>query len=350
MAYCKLSDVVAEPISWLWKNRIALGKLTLITGDPGSGKSQLTQGMFAAHVTKGKPFPDGMPCPQGSIIIINVEDGLSDTIKPRLIANGADSDKVVAIGMVNVDGKDRAFNLKDDISRLEKLILEAGDVRALVIDPITAVLGNGIDSNSNSDVRAVLAPIADLAAKHNFALIGVTHRPKSTNSAMNAFIGSIGFVAAPRSAFIVLKDPEVKNRRFFAPVKNNIGDDKTGFAFIIDSVTTEGIETSCVTWEQNPIEVDVTALLSQECAGGVNRREDKSVLEQAKSFLLELLSEQDVHSIDIYKETKLAGISKASITRAKTELGVTAYKENQTGKWKWKLPKKPSEQVDHLEL
>jgi AAA domain-containing protein len=134
----RVADVETTPIRWLWKDRIALGKVTFLVGDPDEGKSYLTTAM-AAHVTTGAPWPDGAPCERGSVLIISAEDDIADTIKPRLAACGADLDKVHFIETVNSckHGRkvQRLFSLQEDLDALANELNRIGDVRLVDIDP-----------------------------------------------------------------------------------------------------------------------------------------------------------------------------------------------------------------------
>src|SRR5262249_55729505 len=135
--------------------------------------------------------------------------------------------------------QNRAFSLQRDMKALSAKLAELGDVAAVVIDPITAYLGD-VDSHRNADVRALLAPLAELAAQRNTAIIGVSHLNKSAGTeVMMRVTGSLAFVAASRAAYLVAQDPENPARRFFLPIKNNIGPDSTGLAFRIEGATVQ---------------------------------------------------------------------------------------------------------------
>jgi putative DNA primase/helicase len=167
----RLSDISPQPISWLWPGRIALGKLTLITGDPGLGKSLLTAAI-AATVSKGYVWPLGdEAAPIGDAILLSAED----TIRPRLDAAEADCNRIhilQAIRGVDADGNptERIFSLKRDIAVLKDLLPTLPDCRVIFIDPISAYL-EGADSHNNTDVRGLLAPLAKLAADHGIASV-----------------------------------------------------------------------------------------------------------------------------------------------------------------------------------
>jgi len=229
------ADVTPEPVEWLWPQRVALGKLTLIGGEPGLGKSQVSIAMAAA-VTNGGEFPCGEGrAPQGNVVILSAEDGVADTIVPRLMAAGADRDRVQVVSAVkDVNGR-RGFNLTADLKLLEQTIAEVGDVRLVVIDPISSYLGPKVDSHVSAAVRHVLEPVSEMAARLRIAIVAITHQPKGTGAAaIHRFIGSIGFVAVSRSAYLVISDPEDKDRRLFLSTKNNLAPQGKGLAFRLE--------------------------------------------------------------------------------------------------------------------
>ena len=199
-----IADVEPKPINWLWTEKIARGKLTLISGDPGLGKSLITVALASA-VSNGARWPvGGGNAPQGSVILLSDEDAIADTIRPRLDAAGADCSRVHALQMVQEiteEGEtlNRGFNLATDVERLAAVVKRLGDVALIQIDPISAYLG-GIDSHKNADVRALLSPLSDLAERFNVAIVVVTHLNKGSGAAMYRSVGSIAFTAAARTA------------------------------------------------------------------------------------------------------------------------------------------------------
>jgi hypothetical protein len=159
----KFKDVPIEPVEWLWQDRIAIGKENLLVGDPDNGKSWLSL-EIAAHVTTGTPFADGTPCQQGNVVIIGLEDAVSDTMRPRLEAQGGDSEHMYLLTIKARDGKkivDQSFSIADHLPQLRQKILDIGNVRLVIIDPLTAHLGD-VDANKDAAVRAILTPLAAL--------------------------------------------------------------------------------------------------------------------------------------------------------------------------------------------
>jgi putative DNA primase/helicase len=322
--YRRLSEVEAKPIHWLWLGKFARGKVSIIAGHPGLGKSQITASM-AAIVTTGGQWPvDRALCENGSVIILSAEDDAADTISPRLEAAGADLSRcyiVDAVPEISANGEQitRAFNLRTDLSNLSALITKIGDVALVCIDPITAYLGN-VDSHKTAEIRALLAPVAEFAARHDVAVIGVSHFNKNgSNEALMRVTGSLGFVAAARAAWVVVKDKENPARRLFLPAKNNLGKDETGYAFSIESCALPGgIETSRVSWEAEAVTITADEAMAQPEESG-----EDSAEEEAMEWLKEAL--KDGSGIDGKEIKKLAsdsGIAERTLYRAASLVGV----------------------------
>ena len=285
------ANVSPEPVEWLWPGRIAIGKQTLIAGEAGLGKSQVSIAMAAA-VTTGDLWPCGEGrAPIGNVIILSAEDGAADTVIPRLMAAGADLERVRLVSAVrSEDGKTRrktrrAFNLQADLDLLEHEISKMGDVRLIIIDPISSYLGS-IDSHVNAAVRGILEPVTEMAERQRVAIVSITHPPKGTGAtAINSFIGSIAFVAAARGAFMVTRDPDDESRRLFLPVKNNLAPLGKGLAFRLEQRLVgepdKGIVGSSVLWEAEPVLMSADeALRAAEDAG-----KRPSTVEGAEEFL-----------------------------------------------------------------
>lgn len=333
----RMSAISSSAIEWLWKGRVALGKVTVIAGEPGLGKSLLTA-FIAAAVTNYVPWPDGEKARStGQVIFLSAEDDPSDTIKPRLIAAGADTDKCHILKCIKEqDDNDkevvRFFNLAEDVDSLSAEIGKIGNVRAIIIDPVSAYLSDK-DSNNNSAIRGLLLPLEDLARTLNVAIILVTHFNKSSDqSIIGRVIGSIGMVAAARAAYAVVKDETNSDLRYFLPIKNNIGNDYNGFAFHVETahLLDEFLETSKVIW--HPEAVNAKQIFS-------NTKEPTSGSNGAKTFLKELLAQGSLPCVKVFDEAEGAGYSRSSIQRAAKALGVTRAKMGMEGGWTWTLPK-----------
>lgn len=344
MLYRQMDAVQSKPIQWLWPGRIACGKVTLIAGDPGLGKSQLTASLAGIVTTGGRWPVDGAKSPQGAVIFLSAEDDAADTIKPRLEAVGADLSRCIVVDAV-VDSdeagtiRERSFSVKNDLARLDAVMREVPDVRLIVIDPITAYMG-GVDSHKTSDVREFMSPLVMFAEKHRVAILGISHLNKSnTQDALQRVNGSLAIVAAARAAFIALKDKNNPARRLLLPLKNNLAKDIGGFAFAIADVTLDnGIETSRIVWEDAPVNMTADEAMNARPA-----KEDAGAVNEAVQFLHDLLTEGPLPSNDVKDAAAAAGFSWATLRRAKENAGVVARKDSFSGGWIWAL----SEDAQH---
>ena len=233
----------------------------------------------------------------------------------------------------------RGFNLKTDLTRLGNMLDEIGGAALIVIDPITAYLGE-TDSHKNAEIRALLSPLSELAAKHGAAVVCVSHLNKSAGGdPLMRVTGSLAFVAAARAAYIVAKDPENDARRLFLPMKNNIGNDQTGLAFAIQSAQVKSpaglIETSRIAWEPDP--VTTTADEAMQPQGDP---EERSALDDARQFLESLLADGPVKAGQIKADADGAGFNWRTIQRAADRLNIERHKNGMKGGWTWKLPPK----------
>jgi putative DNA primase/helicase len=333
----RVSDVPAEPIVWIWPQRIAVGKLSIIAGDPGLGKSQLTA-FLAAKVTTGGQWPnDEGHATTGSVIILSCEDDIGDTIRPRLEAVGADLEKVHVIEAIRTEqGGRRGFSIKRDMLGLAKALTEIGDVVLVVIDPITAYL-DGADTHNTGDVRAALAPLQDMAAQHRVAVVAVSHLNKNSGNgkSINAITGSNAFVAASRSVLLVTKDDGRPGRRLLAEVKNNLGNAATLAFNIRTGDVGDGITAPFVVFEEGVVEVTADEALSEALSGNSG-----GTLSEARQFLTEELSQGPMPASQLIAAAKHAEISEKKLRRSATDLGVIKKKGGYQGVWMWSLPSK----------
>lgn len=322
----KLSEVKPEKVEWLWQDRFPLGKISLIVGNPGLGKSFLSLCM-AAHVTTGRPWPDAkdMRIEQGSVLVMTDEDDLADTVRVRLDAAGADPTRVVAVKGVKVrvlDGREVVgfFDLKRCMPALEDAVEKTGDVRLIILDPIAAYMGD-INSNDNAEVRGVLSPLADFAAKHRIAVLGIHHLNKNTNvEAAYRIMGSVAFVAASRTVWYVLVDKEDEERRKLLPGKNNLAKNPKGLAFRLRSVKVglELIDSAVCEFESEVLNESVDDALD---SGPGDRRAPKRI-DEAADWLREFLSDGPKSSKDVWEEAERRGIKEKTLNRAKTKVGI----------------------------
>ena len=332
----RVSTVEKQPIKWLWPSRMALGKVTMVAGHPGLGKSQFTA-YLAAKVTTGGLWPAGEgQAPKGSVLMLSAEDDVADTIRPRLEAAGAEVNCVHVLTAVQDAGAVRGFSLSRDLVPLEAELVRLGDVRVIMIDPLTAYLG-ATDSHKTADVRALLAPVSDLAARYGVAIVTISHLNKGGgNEAMGRVTGSLAFVAAARAAFLINKDPEDPKRRLFVPMKNNLGTDDSSLAFrIVEKEVAVGIRAPTIEWENERVTVSADEILA---AVNSNDGEGAGAMREAVEFLKDALARGAVSQKIIKGDANANGISEASLRRAKVKLGVEAHKDGMAGSWFWRLP------------
>ena len=326
----RLADVEREEVDWMWADRIPRGKLTMIEGDPGVGKSWLTMALACA-VTQGNRFPgddEQVKYEPSGVLLLTAEDGLADTIRPRLEDMGADLARInILTGVRGVEGKEQHLSLEEDIEAIEQTI-SAGDYKLLIIDPLNAYLGSSIDTHRDAALRFVLTPLAKLAERHGVAVICVRHLTKSPrDKAIYRGQGSIAYNAAARVVHLVGINPENDQERAIVCIKNNLAVVPPALAF---EITNEGFF-----WKG---ETDITAesLLSPDAG-----QEEQGVLSEAKEFLTETLTDGPLSAFEAFRKAKAIGISERTLKRAKRALGVKTVKEGyaKTGRWVWSLPK-----------
>ena len=334
-ATVRMSDVAAEQVEWLWRERFAIGKLTLLVGDPGQGKSFLTLDI-AARVSRGAPWPDNAWEPQqpGDVILLTAEDDLGDTIRPRLDALEADVSRIIAIrGAKFVDeDNERMVNLSTDLQSIRAVIQSANEPRAIIIDPVSAYLGK-TDSHNNAEVRGVLAPLAELAAETRVAVIAVSHLRKGEGAAMYRTMGSLAFIAAARSAWVVARDEADHSRRLLLPIKSNIAPDVGGLAFAILPHGPNNAPVVC--WEAEPVSV-----AADDAIGHGQRKHGPEASErnEAADWLREQLANGPRPAKDVTADGHDIGFSKRTLHRAFKELGGLSKVSGFPPRAEWSIP------------
>jgi putative DNA primase/helicase len=340
----RIADVEPEAVQWVWPGRIARGKLTLIAGDPGIGKSQITIDI-TARVTKGEAWPDHGTAGSGSVVMLSAEDSARDTLRPRLEAAGADLERVHSLRAVIVGEKHRTFSLQDDLDALGEKVRAVGDVSLVIIDPITSYMGQ-IDSHRTTDVRAVLEPLAAFAEQFNVAVLAVTHPPKAPQAkALHAITGSLAFVAAARLVFIAIEEPETgTGRRLLLAVKNNLGAVAAGLGFrLVERIVSKGIVASHIAWDSAPVTTTADQALAAASAGTTAQ-----ALGEAVDFLLDELAGGPRAVREIKASAAGAGIASRTLRRAQEKLKIKPHKAGLNEGWQWSLPKedKPHSDTD----
>jgi hypothetical protein len=327
-------DLAPRPVDWLWRNYIPRGAITLIDGDPGTGKSQFAIDL-AARVSRGWAMPpEGgtvQAAPAG-VLLLNAEDDPARVIRPRLDAAGADLDRVTIIDGVN-EQFDRPVSLPEDLG-LIRAAARKTDARLIVIDPLMAFLTGAVDAHKDADVRRVLHELKRFAEEAGAAVVVVRHLNKmvSVSAALYRGGGSIGIVGAARSALAVGRRPDDPKVRVLAGVKSNLGPLPPALAFAVEPVG----DTSRVGWIG---EVDLTA--DQVIQHGRPGRPPAN-LSKAVDFVREQLAGGPKPAAEVEEAASSRGISERTLKRAKKALQVVTGKP--LGVWTWSRPDRPDDQ------
>jgi hypothetical protein len=325
-----LSTVQAQSVEWLWPGRIPLGKLTILDGDPGLGKSVLTLDL-AARVTKGQEMPCGAAGRKGGVVLLTAEDGLEDTVVPRLDAADADRSRILALDTIpDGDGK-----------RLPCLPMDAGIIRANVqrigallvaVDPLSAYLGPEVNSHRDQDCRRALWPLAKIAEETGAAVVVVRHLNKAGGgSPLYRGGGSIGIIGAARSGLLVAKDPDNPEQRVLASTKCNLARLPPALVYALDSDPNGALR---VGWKGE------SAHTAESLLAAPRDDEDRDATQEAVEVLRALLADGPANADHARREARKAGVSERTLLRAKAILGVKSRKLGFSGpgSWQWCLP------------
>jgi len=339
-----MADVQAKSVSWLWRHRIAQGRLSLLVGRAGLGKSFCTLDM-AARITTGRNWPDGASCEAGSVLLICCEDDPGDTIRVRLDAARADVHKIELLKAVQIIDpetdlpREIPFILKDVLA-MEAALGSMPDCRLVIIDPIGSYLGGRTDAHRDNEVRSVLAPVAALAEKYGPAVLIVAHTRKSSATyADDTVLGSRGFTGIVRSSWHLMSDEQDPDRRLLLPGKSNLSKTAPGLAFRIEPDKTGRDETTCVVWEDLLIDMhadDAMAIANESTKPGPQPEKRN----EAAVWLAEQLADGLPKAVqDIRDEAKAAGlaVSPKTLGRALDSLG--GIREKAGAVWQWRIPK-----------
>jgi len=307
-----MADVEAKEVSWLWHPYIPYGKITIIQGDPGEGKTTFILHL-AALLSKG----DKLPCDDEARMPVNViyqtaEDGLEDTIKPRLVEAGADFSRILVI-----DESKEGLSMTDE--RLVRAIKETG-ARMVILDPIQAYLGSNVDMHRANEIRPVLKQLGNIAEQYQCAIILIGHMNKASGSKSTyRGLGSIDFQATARSVLVVGRIKEDPTLRIIAHDKSSLAEEGKSIAFRLD-------RNYGFTWEGN-YDISVEELLSGESRGQKSK--------DARAFLVEILAEGQIACTDIEEAAKDRGIKKKTLWNAKKEMNIDSVKVGK--QWYWML-------------
>ncbi len=336
----KASEIKPEPISWLWKYWLARGKLHIIAGAPGTGKTTIYLA-FAAIISSGATWPDGTRAKVGNVLIWTSEDGHADTIIPRLTRMGADLSRVFIIhGHRDSKGKQRPFNPATDMESLrEKAATISGGVDFVFLDPVVSAVPTTRNSDKNAETRAGLAPFVEFIETLNAAGGGVTHVSKGTSGKdpLERVTGTLAYGAVPRIVLLAAENKATGDNepeRIMIRAKNNIGPKDGGFGYHIDTaplLERPDVEATRIVWE---LPLDGTALELMNAAEGETVKVSK--LDEAKRFLRAAVAKGERPMTEIKKEAAAQNISWGTLERASKEGDVIKRKDG-FGGWLWGL-------------
>ena len=307
-----LRDVQTESVDWLWKPYLPAGKITIVQGDPGSGKTTMMLAIAAA-VTKGTALPEGENTNPASVIFQTAEDGLADTIKPRLEQLGADCGRVHVI-----DEDEQSLSLSDE--RIEQAIIKM-DARLFILDPLQAYLG-GADMHSAGGIRPLMKSLGAVAERTGCAIVIIGHLNKKGGKAQYRGLGSIDIYAAARSVLTVGKIDVDENMRAVVQGKSNLAPAGTPLAFGLDSA-------GGLTW-LGEVEITLDELLAGKSSG-----QSESRLGQVMQFIKNELASGEVPAAAMISRATENGIPRMTLDRAKQTLGVKSVKRQ--NQWFWVL-------------
>ncbi|WP_086120950.1 AAA family ATPase [Hydrogenophaga sp. IBVHS2] len=340
------ADLTPEPVEWLWRDWLALGKVHILAGAPGQGKTTLAVGALAATVTLGGRWPDGTKCEAGNVIVWSGEDDPADTLLPRLLAAGGERSRVYFVEGTRGATGAQPFDPAHDMRKLLAAIERIGGARLVIVDPVvSAVTG---DSHKNTEVRRALQPLVDAAAAGRFAVLGITHFSKGGQGSdpTQRVIGSVAFSAVARVVLVAarVKGEDGEDRRILARSKSNIGPDDGGYEYHLEQVEVmPGIEASRVAWGK-AVQGSARELLTDNTEAD---DEEKSAQDCAAEFLTDLLRDGPTPTKTVEAEAKAAGIAWRTVRRASDALHVKKRKTVEG--WYWSIPSQPVQVVQGVQ-
>lgn len=330
----KVSDISIETPRWVWPGYLPEGKLTLLVGDPGMGKSTIALDILS-RISKGTHLPFSRRTITGTSLIASAEDAASDTIAPRLIAAGADRSRIEILKEIKTDEGTMLLSFPRDLDYFRKAIIKKG-ARIVVIDPLNAFLSRDVDSHRDQDVRGVLMPFEDIAEETGASIVIVAHLNKREDSSILYRVGgSIGLVGAARSVMAVSHIPDKATRVLYS-MKSTLSETPVSLEYEVRQFTKtrDGNE-----WKGDPTikssKIRWMGEIDFDPRSGVGVSQDKAT-RAAEAFLRQVIEDSEAPVDEIFREARQAGVARPQLMRVKESLDVATFKKK--GKWYWKLP------------
>lgn len=330
--------IIPRSYDWIWPGWLCRGKLHLIAGRAGTGKTTLALAL-GAIVTVGDKFPDGAAATLGDILIWSGEDDADDSLMPRFHASGGNPSRLHYVkGRRDDKGKTLPFDPSIDMAELADAARDIPNLQILILDPVVSAISG--DSNKTGDVRRDLQPVVDLAACLGAAVLGVTHFTKGSagRDPLERVTGSHAFGAVARLVMATAKGAEASDPRRLVRVKSNIGLDGDGFEYDLVQVPLDkypGVYGQRINWGE-PLVGTAAELLAE--VEGPERDKASPECERAAEWLEERLGAAPVPAKQVQQDALMAGLSWKTVNRAKRSLGIKPRKTGMGGGWVWSLP------------
>jgi archaellum biogenesis ATPase FlaH len=328
-----LADVQAKAVSWLWPPYIPFGMVSMISGDPGAGKSFIALSL-CADVTLGK-----FGCGHAGALYLTFENPLAEVLRPRFDSLGGDPERFFAItGTTYENGtEDRGLFTFDDIDTLDEVIQEK-EIRLVVIDPLTSFFGEGKNANHSTDTRPIFDRLAKLAEKHNCAVVVIRHNNKATGGkAIYRGGGSIDMTGAVRSEMLAAADPQNPDQKALAHIKANVGIMGRTQGYVIEPVGNGGAQFK---W------TGVLEITAEEL-NAVPEAPKKNAVEEAREWLVRILRDGPKEQKELEKLADKDGLGWGTVKRAKYQTaGIKSRKLSMSGKWLWTLSEGGTDELD----
>lgn len=336
----RLCDVMPERVEWLWPGRLPAGKLVLLDGDPGVGKSTIAVNL-AAHLTIGRVWPDGAPCPAGDVLILSAEDGLADTVRPRLDAAKGEPSRVHALTDIEYPCEDGINRTRPvtlaDVDAIEKAVRDTGAI-FVIVDVLMAYLPGRVDSHKDQDVRGVLSAVKDVAERTGATFLLLRHLNKASGgSPLYRGGGSIGIIGAARTAMLAAPDPDDESRHVLAITKNNLAAKPPALAYRLVDSGDGGC--ASVQWEGATAHTADQLLARRDDEVGEERSERDEAADWLVAYLTECGGEAAYQ--DVIKAGRAQGFAERTLKRARQKAAVTSDRRGFGSGAVWVLPLGP---------